>query len=94
MVIIIPALAVAAVIYAWSVEEVGVLVDVEDSAANRRPSGAKRECLAFQTPPVPLAIRLAVARVLDWDEWAVQGANHDLIFIGTVGLGASLWKQA
>ena len=37
---IIPALAVAAAIYAWSVEEVGVLVDVEDAAANRRPSGA------------------------------------------------------
>ena len=65
---IIPALAVAAAIYAWSVEEVGVLVGVEDAAANRRPSGAKRECLAFQTPPVPLAIRLAVARVLEWRE--------------------------
>ena len=37
---IIPALAVAAAIYAWSVEEVGVLVGVEDAAANRRPSGA------------------------------------------------------
>ena len=35
-----PALAVAAAIYAWSVEEVGVLVGVEDAAANRRPSGA------------------------------------------------------
>ena len=68
MVIIIQALAVAAAIYAWSVEEVGVLVGVEDAAANRRPSGAKRECLAFQTPPVPLAIRLAVARVLEWRE--------------------------
>ena len=45
MVIIIPALAIAAAIYAWSVEEVGVLVGVEDAAANRRPSGAKRECL-------------------------------------------------
>ena len=66
---IIPAFAVAAVIYAWSVEEVGVLVGVEDAAANRRPSGAKRECLAFQTPPVPSAIRLAVARVLEWREW-------------------------
>ena len=32
---IIPALAVAAAIYAWSVEEVGVLVGVEDAAANR-----------------------------------------------------------
>ena len=40
MVIIIPALAVAAVIYAWSVEEVGILVGVGDAAANRRPSGA------------------------------------------------------
>ena len=69
MVIIIPALAVAAAIYAWSVEEVGVLVGVEDAAASRRLSGAKRECLAFQTPPVPSAIRLAVARVLEWREW-------------------------
>ena len=69
---IIPALAVAAAIYAWSVEEVGVLVGVENAAANRRPSGAKREFLAFQTPPVPLAIRLAVARVLDWDEWVIK----------------------
>ena len=69
---IIPALAVAAAIYAWSVEEVGVLVGVEDAAANRRPSGAKRECLAFQTPPVSLAIRLAVVRVLDWDEWVIK----------------------
>ena len=33
MVNIIPALAVAAVIYAWSVKKVGVLVDVEDAAA-------------------------------------------------------------
>ena len=33
MVIIIPALVVAAAIYAWSVEEVGVLVGVEDAAA-------------------------------------------------------------
>ena len=48
---IIPALAVAAAIYAWFVEEVGVLVGVEDAAANRRPSDIKRECLAFQTPP-------------------------------------------
>ena len=40
MVNIIPALAVAAAIYAWSVEEVGVLVGVEDATANRRPSGA------------------------------------------------------
>ena len=72
---IIPALAVAAAIYAWSVEEVGVrqvLVGVEDAAANRRPSGAKRECLALQTPPVPLAIRLAVARVLEWREWVIK----------------------
>ena len=65
---IIPALAVAAAIYAWSVEEVGVLVGVEDVAANRRSSGTKRECLAFQILPVPLAIRLAVARVLEWRE--------------------------
>ena len=65
MVNIIPALAVAAAIYAWSVEEVGVFVGVEDAAMNRRPSGAKRECLAFQTPPVSLAIRLAVARCQD-----------------------------
>ena len=35
---IIPALAVAAAIYAGSVEEVGVLVGVEDAAANRRPT--------------------------------------------------------
>ena len=69
---IIPALAVAAAIYAWSVEEVGVLVGVGDAAANRRPSGAKRECLAFQTPPVPLAIRLAVARILEWREWVIK----------------------
>ena len=68
LVIIIPVLAVAAAIYAWSVEEVGVLVGVEDAAANRRPSGAKRECLVFQTPPVPSAIRLAVARVIEWRE--------------------------
>ena len=72
MINIIPALAVAAAIYAWSVEEVGVLVGVEDGAANRRPWDAKRECLAFQTPPVPLAIRLAVARVLEWREWVFK----------------------
>ena len=62
---IIPVLAVVAAIYAWYVEEVGVLVGVGAAAANRRPSGAKWECLTFQTPPVPLAIRLAVARVLE-----------------------------
>ena len=93
MVNIIPALVVAAAIYAWSVEEGGVLVGVGDATANRRPSGAKRECLAFQTPSVPLAIRLAMARVLEWRE-RVFDANHDLIFIDTVGLGANLWKQA
>ena len=72
MVIIIPALAVAAVIYAWSVEEVGVLVGVEDAAANCASFGRQRECLAFQTPPVPLAIRLAVARVLEWRELVIK----------------------
>ena len=37
---IIPALTVAAVIYAWSVEEVGVFVGVEDAAANDVLPGA------------------------------------------------------
>ena len=68
---IIPALAVAAAIYAWSVEEVGVLVGVEDAAVYRRPSGRQRECLVFQTPPVSLAIKQAVARVLEWRELVV-----------------------
>ena len=72
MVIIIPALLVAAAIYAWSVEEVGVLVGVGDAAANRRPPGANGSAWPSKTPPVPLAIRLAVARVLDWDEWVIK----------------------
>ena len=50
---------------ARAVEEVGVLVGVEDAAVYRRPSGRQRECLVFQTPPVSLAIKQAVARVLE-----------------------------
>ena len=55
MVIIISALAVAAAIYAWSIEEVGVLVGVEDAAANQRPSGAKTGVLGLPNPSSALS---------------------------------------
>ena len=59
---IIPALAVAAAIYAWFVEEVGVLVGVGDAAANRRPPGANGS--AWPSKPLQ-AVDVGEALVLE-----------------------------